>query len=114
VDRLSGLSGDAAFKLADDLKRSINDHLCELIISEEDSLREIDERLHDVVGAKAQYLAHADLSRAVASVPGRAAAALSHPLLDSDLIATTLKAALPVSYELQSWLGLSEQFLGCR
>lgn len=32
VDRLSGLSGDAAAKLAVDLKRFINDHLCELIV----------------------------------------------------------------------------------
>lgn len=100
VDRLSGLSGDAASRLADDLKRFINDHLCELIVSEGDRLREIDDRLHAVVGAKAQYLAHADLSRAIASVPGRAAAALSHPLLDPDLTASTLKAALPVSFDL--------------
>ncbi|WP_421762150.1 UvrD-helicase domain-containing protein [Devosia sp.] len=100
VDRLSGLSGDAAAKLAADLKRFVNDHLCELIVSDGDRLREIDNRLHTIVGAKAQYLAHADLSRAIASVPGRAAAALSHSMLDPDLTASTLKAALPVSFDL--------------
>lgn len=100
VDRLSGLSGDAAAKLAIDLKRFVNDHLCELIVSDGDRLREIDDRLNAIVGARAQYLAHADLSRAIASVPGRAAAALSHPLLDPDLTASTLKAALPVSFDL--------------
>jgi DNA helicase-4 len=100
VDRLSGLSGDAASRLAADLKRFINDHLCELIVSDGDRLREIDDRLDAIVGAKAQYLAHADLSRAIASVPGRAAAALSHPLLEPDLTASTLKAALPVSFNL--------------
>lgn len=100
VDRLSGLSGDAAAKLATDLKRFVNDHLCELIVSDGDRLREIDDRLHAIVGARAQYLAHADLSRAIASVPGRAAAALSHPMLDPDLTASTLKAALPVSFDL--------------
>lgn len=100
VDRLSGLSGDAVSKVAADLKRFINDHLCELIVSDGDRLREIDDRLHAIVGAKAQYLAHADLSRAIASVPGRAAAALSHPMLDPDLTASTLKAALPVSFDL--------------
>ena len=100
VDRLSGLSGDASAKLATDLKWFINDHLCELIVSDGDRLREIDDRLHAIVGAKAQYLAHADLSRAIASVPGRAAAALSHPMLDPDLTASTLKAALPVSFDL--------------
>lgn len=100
VDRLSGLSGDAVSKLAADLKRFINDHLCELIVSDGDRLREIDDRLRAIVGARTQYLAHADLTRAIASVPGRAAAALSHPMLDPDLTASTLKAALPVSFDL--------------
>lgn len=100
VDRLSGLSGDAAAKLAADLKRYVNDHLCDLIASDGNRLREIDDRLHAIVGAKAQYLAHADLSRAIASVPGNAAAALSHPMLDPELTTSTLKAALPVSFDL--------------
>jgi len=95
VDRLSGLTGDAATKIAADLKRFINDHLCDLIGSEKDRLREIDNALHSVLAAKAQYLAHADLSRAIASVPGRAAVALSHPLLDPEQTAPTLRAALP-------------------
>lgn len=100
VDRLTGLSGDAAAKLASDLKRYVNDHLCDLIASDSDRLRDIDDRLRAIVGAKTQYLAHADLSRAIASVPGNAAAALSHPMLDPDLTASTLKAALPVSFDL--------------
>jgi len=100
VDRLPGLTGDAATKIAADLKRFINDHLCDLIGSEKDRLREIDDALHAVLAAKAQYLAHADLSRAIASVPGRAAVALSHPLLDGAQTAPTLKAALPRSFEL--------------
>ncbi|WP_291398496.1 UvrD-helicase domain-containing protein [Devosia sp.] len=110
MDRLSGLSGDAAAKLAVDLKRFINDHLCELIVSDGDRLREIDGRLHAIVGAKAQYLAHADLSRAIASVPGRAAAALSHPMLDPELTASTLKAALPVSFDLLTDPGIRDRY----
>lgn len=100
VDRLSGLSANAATELATDLRRFVNDHLSELIVSERDTLREIDEKLHQVIGARSQYLAHADLSRAIARVPGRAALALSHPLFDTELTAPALKAALPVSFEL--------------
>lgn len=100
VDRLPGLSGDAASKLSLELRRFINDHLCDLIGSEGDRLREIDAKLHAVVAAKVQYLAHADISRAIASVPGSAAVGLSHPLLDPDHAAPTLKAALPGSFEL--------------
>jgi len=99
VDRLSGLSGDAAAKLVADLRRFINDYLCDLIGSDKHQLLEIDAKLHGIFGGKAQYLAHADLNRAIASVPGSAAAALSHPLLDPDQVAPTLKAALPRSYE---------------
>ena len=110
VDRLPGLSGDAAAKLATDLKRFVNDHLCELIVSDGDRLREIDDRLHIIVGAKAQYLAHADLSRAIASVPGKAAAALSHPMLDPDLTASTQKAALPVSFDLLTDPGVRDRY----
>lgn len=110
VDRLSGLSGDAAGKLAADLKRFVNDHLCELIVSDGDRLRDIDDRLHAVVGVKAQYLAHADLTRAITSVPGRAAAALSHPLLDPELTASTLKAALPVSFGLLTDPGVRDRY----
>lgn len=100
VDRLPGLTGDAATKIAAHLQRFINDHLCDLIVSEKDRLREIDDALHSVLAGKAQYLAHADLSRAIASVPGRAAVALSHPLLDGAQTAPTLRAALPGSFEL--------------
>lgn len=100
VDRLPGLTGDAATKIAVDLRRFINEHLCDLIGSEKDRLREIDDALHSVLAAKAQYLAHADLSRAIASVPGRAAVAMSHPLLDPEQAAPTLRAALPGSFGL--------------
>ncbi|MDP2779530.1 UvrD-helicase domain-containing protein [Devosia sp.] len=100
VDRLPGLTGDTAAKIADDLKRFINDHLCDLVGSENDRLREIDDALHSILAAKVQYLAHADLSRAIASVPGRAAVALSHPLLDGAQTAPILRAALPNSFEL--------------
>lgn len=100
VDRLSGLSGHAAKSLATDIKRFVNDYLCELVSLESESLREIDYKLSAIVEAQSQYLSHADLSKAIASVPGKAARALSHPLLDPDQAATTLKKSLPGSFEL--------------
>lgn len=110
VDRLSGLSGDAAGKLAADLKRYVNDHLSDLITSDSDRLRDIDDKLRAIVVAGAQYLAHADLSRAIAGVPGNAAAALSHPMLDPELTASTLRAALPVSFDLLTDPSIRDQY----
>jgi DNA helicase-4 len=98
VDRLTGLTAKGATRLAADLKRFINEYLSDVIASEGDRLGEIDERLNALVGANDRYLAHAGLNRAIAGVPGRAAAALSHPLLDTDAVAPTLRAVLPNSF----------------
>jgi len=68
-----------------------------LIGSDAGHLSEADTRLHSIIESSRQYLAQADLSRAIASVGGKAAAALSHPLFDPELIPATLKAALPRS-----------------
>ncbi len=100
VDRLSGLSAGAATNLATDLKRFVNDHLGHLLGSESDKLKEIDATLRALVEAKSGYLAHADLRRAIASVPGASAVALSHPLLDPRQLASTLETILPGSFQL--------------
>jgi DNA helicase-4 len=92
TDNLSGLSGDAATKLAADLNAFINEHLSCLIVSEVDQLRMIDTKIRTITEDMRQYLAHTDLRSAISSVPGMAAVALSHPLLDPKL-----KAALPAS-----------------
>ena len=98
TDTLSALSGDAAVKLAADLHDFINTHLFSLIGTERDRLLEVDAKLREITDSNRQYLAQADLSRAIASVPGSAAAALSHPLLDPKLMPGGLKASLPASF----------------
>lgn len=97
IHNLSCLSEEAATRLAADLYSFINNHLFGLIGSDTDRLSEVDTKLQAITEGKRQYLAQADLGRAIASVPGDAAAALSHPLLDPQLMPATLKAALPQS-----------------
>lgn len=97
---LSALSADAAAQLAADLYAFINAHLFALISSETDHLHDVDTKLRDITEGNRQYLAQADLGRAIASVPGGAAAALSHPLLDPQLMPARLKASLPASFDM--------------
>ncbi|CAM5275044.1 ATP-dependent DNA helicase Rep [Aquamicrobium terrae] len=98
TDNLSSLSGDASEQLAADLHAFINRHLFDLIGTETDHLLDVDARLREITEDNRQYLAQADLGRAIASVPGSAAAALSHPLLDPQLMPAGLKASLPASF----------------
>lgn len=100
LDRLSGLSGRAAARLATDINAFVNDHLCEEIASQAGSLRELDAELYGIVEARTRYLANADLMRAIAGVPGRASTALSHPLLDPGRAASTIGSVMPKSFAL--------------
>ena len=97
---LPALSADAAAQLAADLYAFINAHLFALISTETDHLHDVDTKLRDITEGNRQYLAQADLGRAIASVPGSAAAALSHPLLDPQLMPAGLKASLPASFNM--------------
>ena len=97
VYSLPCLGEEAATRLAADLYSFINNHLFDLIGSDPERLTEVDQKLLAVVEGQRQYLAHADLARAIASVDGEAAAALSHSLFDPELIPAALKATLPQS-----------------
>ena len=55
-------------------------------------LREVDSKIRAITDSNRQYLAHADVSRAIASVPGNASLALAHPLFDAALIPDALRA----------------------
>ena len=97
VYSLSCLGEEAATRLAADLYSFINNHLFDLIGSDPEHLNAVDTKLMAIVEGQRQYLAHADLARAIASVDGEAAAALSHPLFDPELMPATMKATLPRS-----------------
>ncbi|WP_245475392.1 UvrD-helicase domain-containing protein [Mesorhizobium sp. M1A.T.Ca.IN.004.03.1.1] len=98
VDSLACLGEQAAVQLAADLYAFINSHLFDLVGSEADRLNEVDVRLRAITEHQRQYLAHADLARVIAAVPGKAAAALSHPLFDPELMPAHLKGSLPSSF----------------
>ncbi|GEO87544.1 MULTISPECIES: UvrD-helicase domain-containing protein [Alphaproteobacteria] len=97
VYSLHCLGEEAATRLAADLYSFINSYLFDLIGSDTEHLNAVDTKLMAIVEGQSQYLAHADLARAVASVESKAAAALSHPLFDPELMTSTLKATLPRS-----------------
>lgn len=84
-------------QLAADLYGFVNAHLFDLVASESVRLSEVDARLRTITEHQRQYLAHADLARVIAAVPGKAAAALSHPLFDPEMMPSGLKDALPAS-----------------
>src|SRR3546814_3103562 len=100
VDALSGLTAKSAQTLRDDLLAFVNQHLAELIDSDKERLREVDTKIRAITDSNQQYLAHADVSRAIASVPGSASVALAHPLFDANLIPASLRAYLPTSFSM--------------
>ena len=97
VYSLPCLGEEAATRLAADLYSFINSYLFDLIGSDTQHLNAVDSKLMAIVEGQRQYLAHADLARAIASVESEAAAALSHPLFDPELMPATMKATLPRS-----------------
>lgn len=97
IDNLSCLGEEAATRLAADLHSFINNHLFALIGADISRLSEVDTKLRAIIEGNRQYLAQADLGRVIAGVIGDAAAALSHPLFDLELMPAALKAALPPS-----------------
>jgi len=97
VFSLNCLGEEAATRLAADLYSFINSYLFDLIGSDTEHLNAVDTKLMAIVEGQSQYLAHADLARAIASVESEAAAALSHPLFDPELMTATVKATLPRS-----------------
>lgn len=98
VDALSGLTAKSAQTLRQDLLAFVNQHLAELIDSDKERLREVDTKIRAITDSNQQYLAHADVSRAIASVPGSASVALAHPLFDANLIPASLREYLPTSF----------------
>lgn len=97
TDSLSCLREEAATRMAADLHSFVNSHLFALIDANISRLSEVDTKLRAIIEGNRQYLAQADLGQVIAGVTGDAAAALSHPLFDPELIPPALKAALPPS-----------------
>ncbi|WP_287305858.1 UvrD-helicase domain-containing protein [Mesorhizobium sp.] len=97
VESLACLGEQAAVQLAADLYGFVNSHLFNLVASGRARLTEVDARLRIITEHQRQYLAHGDLARAIAAVPGKAAAALSHPLFDAEMMPSDLRAELPPS-----------------
>lgn len=99
-DTLTGLSRDSAHRLCSDLIGFVNAHLSSMVESSMDELKLIDRVISSIVRGKRQYLAQSDIGRAIASVPGKASQALSHPLFDANLIPTALRKRLPPSFKI--------------
>lgn len=100
MDVLSGLTAARAEQLRSDLFSFTNRYFAELIDTDKDRLSDVDAKLRAITSSHQQYLAQGDISRAIASVPGAASAALAHPLFDASLIPQQLRAYLPTSFAL--------------
>ncbi|KEZ21325.1 putative ATP-dependent DNA helicase [Sphingobium yanoikuyae] len=100
VTNLTGLSGNAARQLRDDLHSFVNLHLAALIDKGKGQLMAVDQAITAIVEGKRQYLAQSDISRAIAEVPGSASLALSHPLFHAALMPAALRTHLPTSFRM--------------
>ena len=100
ADKLSGLSASAAQALRNDLLEFINQHLAKLIETSAGQLRGVDAAVRLITDARRQYLAHADIGRAISGVPGAASRALAHPLFDADRMPASVRAVLPASLKM--------------
>ena len=100
TDSLPGLAGKKAAQLCSDLHAVINAHLFGILGAETDRLRAIDAKLREITEGNTQYLAKADLARAIYGLSATAGAALAHPLLDPGKVPEQLKSALPASFAL--------------
>lgn len=97
---LSGLTGDGARRLRNDLVGFVNLHLSDLIEQGKDGLQDVDQTISAIVDAEHQYLAQSDISRAIAALPGSASEALAHPLFDADFMPPTVRSHLPRSLKM--------------
>src|SRR3546814_17827583 len=70
------------------------------MVADQERLREVNTKIRAITDRNQQYLAHADVSRAIASVPGSASVALAHPLFDANLTPASLRASLPTSFSM--------------
>lgn len=97
---LSGLTAKGAAEAAAGILSFVNHHLADLISADKDRLLDVDQAIRRMTETSRQYLAQADVSRAIADVPGNASRALSHPLFTARLIPAALRSFLPTSFAL--------------
>ena len=100
VEILTGLSADSARGLNHDLRVFVNHHLSDLIGKDRKQLQVVDDAITGIVRARRQYLAQSDISRAIASVPGNASAALAHPLFNYGHMPAEMRSSLPASFSI--------------
>lgn len=99
-ETLTGLTRDGARRLSNNLLGFVNAHLSGMVGSSMNELSLIDGAITAIVRSNRQYLAQSDIGRAIASVPGKASQALSHPLFDADLMAKDLRERQPPSFKI--------------
>ncbi|WP_088311475.1 UvrD-helicase domain-containing protein [Novosphingobium sp. B 225] len=98
--RFSGLGATVASEIAQEALAFINRHLSILIEQNKGQLFSVDERIRAITEDSRQYLAHADIAKAISQVPGDASKALSHPLFNPALMPGSLQKDLPKSFEI--------------
>lgn len=98
--RFSGLSATAASKITAELLAFINRYLSFLIEQNKDQLVSVGQKISGITEDSRQYLAPADIAKAISQVGGDASMALSHPLFDPALLPGSLQRHLPKSFEI--------------
>lgn len=93
--KLDGLSTEKAHSLLDSIIRHINLWIDSVIESNADQLDVFDSTIKGLIANQNQYLAKADVTKAIAAVGGEISPALAHPFFRDYLLSDKARQSLP-------------------
>lgn len=108
--KLDGLSPEGAKAVRKAIIRDINSWASSIISAELKEIGLFDKIVRKLIANQSQYLAKADIKKAVSQVGGQCALALTHPFFSVNLQGESVRKALPSSLEFLTNSSKREQY----